>query len=63
MDRINILQLMLGDKLYTPGDVNWDYYGNKTEGWVFQDLVDMAKKATFAAWKRHGNKIYYNYMY
>lgn len=52
-DRINILQLMLGDKLYTPGDVNWDYYGNKTEGWVFQDLVDMAKKATFAAWKRH----------
>ncbi|XP_076762251.1 peroxisomal biogenesis factor 1 isoform X2 [Xylocopa sonorina] len=53
-DRIDILQLMLGDKLYVPGDVNWDYYGNKTEGWMVQDLVDMAEKAVFAAWKRHG---------
>ncbi|KOC60225.1 Peroxisome biogenesis factor 1, partial [Habropoda laboriosa] len=53
-DRIDILQLMLGDKLYVPGDVNWDYYGNKTEGWMVQDLVDMAEKAAFAAWKRHG---------
>ncbi|CAK9814659.1 Peroxisome biogenesis factor 1 [Anthophora plagiata] len=53
-DRIDILQLMLGDKLYVPGDVNWDYYGNKTEGWMVQDLVDMAEKAAFAGWKRHG---------
>ncbi|XP_017754802.1 PREDICTED: peroxisome biogenesis factor 1 [Eufriesea mexicana] len=53
-DRIDILQLMLGDKLYVLGDVNWDYYGNKTEGWMVQDLVDMAEKAAFAAWKRHG---------
>lgn len=45
---------MLRDKLYVPGDVNWDYYGNKTEGWMVQDLVDMAGKATFSAWKRHG---------
>ncbi|XP_076242599.1 peroxisomal biogenesis factor 1 [Calliopsis andreniformis] len=54
VDRIDILQLMLGDKLYVPGDVNWDYYGNKTEGWMIQDLVDMAEKAAFSAWKRHG---------
>ncbi|XP_043256334.1 peroxisome biogenesis factor 1 [Colletes gigas] len=54
VDRIDILQLMLGDKLYVPGDVNWDYYGNKTEGWMVQDLIDMAEKAAFAAWKRHG---------
>ncbi|XP_076671558.1 peroxisomal biogenesis factor 1 isoform X3 [Andrena cerasifolii] len=52
VDRIDILQLMLGDKLYVLGDVNWDYYGNKTEGWMVQDLVDMAEKAAFAAWKR-----------
>nr|XP_050857822.1 uncharacterized protein LOC127067205 [Vespula vulgaris]XP_050857823.1 uncharacterized protein LOC127067205 [Vespula vulgaris]XP_050857824.1 uncharacterized protein LOC127067205 [Vespula vulgaris]XP_050857826.1 uncharacterized protein LOC127067205 [Vespula vulgaris]XP_050857827.1 uncharacterized protein LOC127067205 [Vespula vulgaris]XP_050857828.1 uncharacterized protein LOC127067205 [Vespula vulgaris]XP_050857829.1 uncharacterized protein LOC127067205 [Vespula vulgaris]XP_050857830.1 unc len=51
-DRIDILQLMLEDKLYVPGNVNWDYYGNKTEGWMVQDLVDVADKATFAAWKR-----------
>lgn len=56
MDRIDILQLMLEDKLYVPGNVNWDYYGNKTEGWMVQDLVDVADKATFAAWKRFGNK-------
>lgn len=48
---------MLGDKSYAPGDVNWDYYGNKTEGWMAQDLVDLAEKAMFAAWKRHGNEI------
>ncbi|XP_043511745.1 peroxisome biogenesis factor 1 isoform X1 [Frieseomelitta varia] len=57
VDRIDILQLMLGDKLYVPGDVNWDYYGNKTEGWMVQDLVDMAEKAAFAAWKRHGTSM------
>ncbi|XP_015435576.1 PREDICTED: peroxisome biogenesis protein 1 [Dufourea novaeangliae] len=54
VDRIDILQLMLGDKLYVPRDVNWDYYGNKTEGWMVQDLVDLAEKTVFAAWKRHG---------
>ncbi|XP_076222599.1 peroxisomal biogenesis factor 1 isoform X2 [Nomia melanderi] len=54
VDRIDILQLILGDKSYAPGDVNWDYYGNKTEGWMAQDLVDLAEKAVFAAWKRHG---------
>ncbi|KAI4503720.1 hypothetical protein M0802_001123 [Mischocyttarus mexicanus] len=52
-DRIDILQLMLEDKLYVPGNVNWDYYGNKTEGWTVQDLVDLADKATFTAWKRY----------
>ncbi|KAK9306176.1 hypothetical protein QLX08_003068 [Tetragonisca angustula] len=57
VDRIDILQLMLGDKSYVPGDVNWDYYGNKTEGWMVQDLVDMAEKAAFAAWKRHGTSM------
>ncbi|XP_076292104.1 peroxisomal biogenesis factor 1 [Lasioglossum baleicum] len=55
VDRIDILQVMLGDKLYVPGDVNWDYYGNKTEGWMAQDLIDLAEKAVFAAWKRHGS--------
>ncbi|KAG7207684.1 hypothetical protein KM043_009303 [Ampulex compressa] len=54
-DRIDILRSMLEDKLYAPGDVNWDYYGNKTEGWMAQDIVDMADKATFAAWKRDGD--------
>ncbi|XP_017876289.1 peroxisome biogenesis factor 1 [Ceratina calcarata] len=54
-DRMDVLQLMLGDKLYVPGDVNWDYYGNKTEGWMIQDLVDVAEKAAFGAWKRCGN--------
>lgn len=39
-----------------PGDMNWNYYGNKTEGWVPQDLVDLAEKAKFVAWKRHGNE-------
>ncbi|XP_076649014.1 peroxisomal biogenesis factor 1 [Halictus rubicundus] len=55
VDRIDILQVMLGDKLYVPGDVNWDYYGNKTEGWMAQDLIDLAEKAVFTAWKRHGS--------
>lgn len=54
-DRIDILQLMLEDELYVSGAVNWDYYGNKTEGWVVQDLVDMAEKAAFAACKRQGS--------
>nr|XP_033334649.1 peroxisome biogenesis factor 1 [Megalopta genalis] len=55
VDRIDILQLMLGDNLYLPRDVNWDYYGNKTEGWMVQDLSDFAEKAVFIAWKRHGS--------
>ncbi|XP_011877701.1 PREDICTED: transitional endoplasmic reticulum ATPase isoform X2 [Vollenhovia emeryi] len=53
VDRIDILRLTLEDKLCVPGDMNWNYYGNKTEGWVPQDLVDLAEKARFAAWKRH----------
>ncbi|XP_078046831.1 peroxisomal biogenesis factor 1 [Augochlora pura] len=55
VDRIDILQLMLRDKLYLSRDVNWDYYGNKTEGWMVQDLIDLAEKAVFVAWKRHGS--------
>jgi hypothetical protein len=35
--------------------MNWNYYGNKTEGWMPQDLVDLAQKAKFVAWKHHGN--------
>lgn len=57
VDRIDILRLTLEDKLCVPGDMNWNYYGNKTEGWVPQDLVDLAEKAKFVAWKRHGNEI------
>ncbi|XP_025075849.1 peroxisome biogenesis factor 1 [Pogonomyrmex barbatus] len=53
VDRIDILRLTLEDKLCVPGDMNWNYYGNKTEGWMPQDLVDLAEKATFVAWKRH----------
>lgn len=54
VDRIDILRLTLEDKLCVPGDMNWNYYGNKTEGWMPQDLVDLAEKARFVAWKRHG---------
>ncbi|XP_072762957.1 peroxisomal ATPase PEX1 isoform X2 [Anoplolepis gracilipes] len=53
VDRIDILRLTLEDKLCVPGDMNWNYYGNKTEGWMPQDLVDLAEKARFVAWKRH----------
>lgn len=53
VDRIDILRLTLKDKLCVPGDMNWNYYGNKTEGWMPQDLVDLAEKARFVAWKRH----------
>lgn len=52
-DRIDILRLTLEDKLCVPGDINWNYYGNKTEGWMPQDLVDLAEKARFVAWKLH----------
>lgn len=55
VDRIDILRLTLEDKLCVSGDMNWNYYGNKTEGWMPQDLVDLAEKAKFVAWKRHGN--------
>ncbi|KAL6424824.1 hypothetical protein ACFW04_010032 [Cataglyphis niger] len=54
VDRIDILRLTLEDKLCVPGDMNWNYYGNKTEGWMPQDLVDLSEKARFVAWKRHG---------
>lgn len=53
VDRIDILRLTLEDKLCMPGDMNWNYYGNKTEGWMPQDLVDLTEKARFVAWKRH----------
>lgn len=56
VDRIDILRLTLEDKLRVHGDINWNYYGNKTEGWMPQDLVDLAEKAKFVAWKRHGKK-------
>ncbi|XP_032677988.1 peroxisome biogenesis protein 1 isoform X2 [Odontomachus brunneus] len=49
--RIDILRTRLKDKL--PEDMSWDHYGNKTEGWMPQDLVDLAEKAIFAAWKRY----------
>ncbi|XP_014481800.1 PREDICTED: peroxisome biogenesis factor 1 isoform X2 [Dinoponera quadriceps] len=49
--RIDILRTRLKDKL--PEDMGWDHYGNKTEGWMPQDLVDLSEKAIFAAWKRH----------
>lgn len=52
--RIDILRTRLKDKL--PEDMSWDHYGNKTEGWMPQDLVDLSEKAIFAAWKRHGNE-------
>ncbi|XP_011338168.2 peroxisome biogenesis protein 1 isoform X2 [Ooceraea biroi] len=55
VDRIDILRLTLEDKLCVPGDMNWNYYGNKTEGWMPQDLVDLAEKAKFVAWKRHAS--------
>ncbi|XP_012541576.1 peroxisome biogenesis protein 1 [Monomorium pharaonis] len=53
VDRIDILRLTLEDKLCVPGDMNWNYYGNKTEGWMPQDLVDLTEKSRFVAWKRH----------
>ncbi|XP_020300229.1 peroxisome biogenesis factor 1 isoform X2 [Pseudomyrmex gracilis] len=53
VDRIDILRLTLEDKLRVHGDMNWNYYGNKTEGWMPQDLVDLAERAKFVAWKRH----------
>ncbi|XP_018399938.1 PREDICTED: peroxisome biogenesis protein 1 [Cyphomyrmex costatus] len=53
VDRIDILRLTLEDKLCVPGDMNWNYYGNKTEGWMPQDIVDLAEKARFVTWKRH----------
>lgn len=52
--RINILKLALQSHVRAPQAIDWDYYGNKTEGWVAQDLVDFAEKAAFAVWKRHG---------
>lgn len=58
VDRIDILRLTLEDKLCVPGDMNWNYYGNKTEGWMLQDIVDLAEKARFVALKRHGNEIH-----
>ncbi|XP_058795595.1 uncharacterized protein LOC131666734 [Phymastichus coffea] len=52
-DRIKILRSSLQDKLYLAKEIDWDYYGNKTEDWVVQDLVVLADKAAFTTWKRH----------
>ncbi|XP_008210116.1 ATPase family gene 2 protein isoform X2 [Nasonia vitripennis] len=52
-DRIKILRKSLQDKLYLSKEIDWDHYANKTEGWVAQDLVVLADKAAFTAWKRH----------
>ncbi|XP_051155362.1 peroxisome biogenesis factor 1 [Leptopilina boulardi] len=54
-DRIEILKVRVGDKMEVSGEINWNHYGNKTEGWLIQDLVDMSDKAAFTAWKRHVN--------
>lgn len=54
-DRIESMKLLLGKKLKISESVDWNYFGNKTEGWVMQDLVDLTEKAAFHAWKRHGN--------
>lgn len=56
--RIDILRLALQNHIHVPEAINWDYYGNKTEGWVAQDLIDFAEKASFASWKRHGMIIF-----
>lgn len=53
-DRVDFLRLTLKTKFCVSEEINWDYYGNKTEGWIAQDLVNMAEKAVFIAWKRHG---------
>ncbi|XP_012278044.1 peroxisome biogenesis factor 1 [Orussus abietinus] len=52
-DRIEILKSILRGKLHISEEIEWDNFGNKTEGWVTQDLANMAEKAAFAAWKRH----------
>ncbi|XP_015607346.1 peroxisome biogenesis factor 1 isoform X2 [Cephus cinctus] len=52
-DRINLMKSILEKKLKVSDEIDWDACGTKTEGWVIQDLVDVAEKAAFAAWKRH----------
>lgn len=49
------MKLLLNKKLKISEEMDWNYFGNKTEGWVMQDLVDLTEKAAFHAWKRHGN--------
>ncbi|XP_012262867.2 peroxisome biogenesis factor 1 isoform X1 [Athalia rosae] len=59
-DRVDILKLALNKKLKVSNGINWDHYGNKTEGWMAQDLINFADKAAFTAWKRHvqsGSKV------
>lgn len=51
--RISILQLALKCKLPLSDDIDWKFFGDKTEGWVVQDIADLAEKAIFAAWKRY----------
>ncbi|KAK0173110.1 hypothetical protein PV328_006353 [Microctonus aethiopoides] len=52
-NRCDILKATLTYKLLLiSNEISWDYYGNKTEGWTAQDLIDLAEKAAFIAWKR-----------
>ncbi|KAK0168289.1 hypothetical protein PV327_002113 [Microctonus hyperodae] len=52
INRCDILKATLKYKLLICNEISWDYYGNKTEGWTLQDLIDLAEKAAFIAWKR-----------
>ncbi|XP_015522385.2 peroxisome biogenesis factor 1 isoform X1 [Neodiprion lecontei] len=54
-DRMDILQLAMKSKLQISNDVDWNHYGNKTEGWTAQDLTKFVEKAVFSAWRRHVN--------
>ncbi|XP_023248076.1 peroxisome biogenesis factor 1 [Copidosoma floridanum] len=52
-ERMEILRSSLEDKLQLARTIDWEHYGNKTEGWVAQDLIVLADKGAFGAWKRH----------
>ncbi|KAJ8684244.1 hypothetical protein QAD02_020036 [Eretmocerus hayati] len=52
-ERVKILQSSFQDKLILSKEIDLNHYGDKTEGWVAQDLIDFANKAAFATWKRH----------
>ncbi|XP_044008729.1 peroxisome biogenesis factor 1 isoform X2 [Aphidius gifuensis] len=50
-DRIEFYKLLLKNKLTIDDNIDWQYFGIKTEGWVAQDLVDLAEKTVFFVWK------------
>lgn len=56
-NRIKALQSILQAKMSNNimENISWEYYGSKTEGWVIQDVVDLAERAVFIAWKRQIN--------